>query len=106
VPQKLRTSCSPQVAANLQSMMVSVVENGTARKAQIDGYRVGGKTGTAENAANAKDHGWFIGFAMKDDKPIVAVAVLLANAGSGGSAEAARIGGLVMKAVITDRGGK
>ena len=50
--------------------------------------------------------GWFIGFAMKDDKPIVAVAVLLANAGSGGSGEAARIGGLVMKAVITDRGGK
>lgn len=106
VPQKLRTSCSPGVAANLQAMMVSVVENGTGRRAQIDGYRVGGKTGTAENAENAKDHGWFIGFAMKDDKPVVAVAVLLANAGSGGSAEAARIGGLVMKAVITDRGGK
>jgi penicillin-binding protein A len=106
VPQKLRTSCSPSVAANLQAMMVSVVENGTARRAQIDGYRVGGKTGTAQNAENAKDHGWFIGFAMKDDKPIVAVAVLLANAGSGGSAEAARIGGVVMKAVITDRGGK
>jgi len=106
VPQRLRTTCSGAVAANLQAMMVSVVENGTARRAQIDGYRVGGKTGTAQNAEGAKDHGWFIGFAMKDDRPIVAVAVLLANSGSGGSGEAARIGGLVMKAVITDRGGK
>jgi len=106
VPQRLRTSCSASVAANLQQMMVSVVENGTGRRAQIEGYRVGGKTGTAQNAEGAKDHGWFIGFAMKDDKPLVAVAVLLANSGSGGSGEAARIGGLVMKAVITDRGGK
>ncbi|MEV0267430.1 MAG: penicillin-binding protein 2 [Hamadaea sp.] len=105
-PRQLRTACTQGVAQSLQAMMVSVVENGTAKKAQIDGYVVGGKTGTAQNAENAKDHGWFIGFAMKDGKPLVAVAVLLANAGSGGSGEAARIGGQVMKAVIADRGGK
>jgi peptidoglycan glycosyltransferase len=105
-PKVLRTSCSPSVAQSLQAMMVSVVENGTGKKAQITGYVVGGKTGTAQTSEGAKDHGWFIGFAMKDGKPIVAVAVLLANAGSGGSSEAARIGGQVMKAVIADRGGK
>lgn len=105
-PRELRTSCSPSVARNLQAMMVSVVENGTGKKAQIDGYQVGGKTGTAQTTSGAKDHGWFIGFAMKNGKPVVAVAVLLANAGSGGSGEAARIGGQVMKAVIADRGGK
>jgi penicillin-binding protein A len=105
-PRQLRTACTPTVAQSLQAMMVSVVENGTGKKAQIEGYVVGGKTGTAQNAEGAKDHGWFIGFAMKDGKPVVAVAVLLANAGSGGSSEAARIGGQVMKAVIADRGGK
>lgn len=104
--KSLRTACTPSVAQSLRTMMVSVVENGTGKKAQINGYVVGGKTGTAQNAAGAKDHGWFIGFAMKDGKPLVAIAVLLANAGSGGSSEAARIGGLVMKAAIADRGGK
>jgi peptidoglycan glycosyltransferase len=43
---------------------------------------------------------------MKNGTPVAAVAVLLANAGSGGSAESARIAGQVMKAVIADKGGK
>ena len=85
-------------------MMDSVVQNGTGRKAQIAGFEVGGKTGTAQNGDAAGDHGWFIGFVMKDGKPICAVAVFLENAGSGGSAEATRIAGEVMKAVIAAKG--
>ncbi|HEX7744173.1 MAG TPA: penicillin-binding transpeptidase domain-containing protein [Micromonosporaceae bacterium] len=104
-PRQLRQAVSPQVAADLQTMMVSVVENGTGRKAQIDGYTVGGKTGTAQVAPGVEDHGWFIGYVMKDGQPISAVAVLLENAGKGGSAEAARITGQIMRAVIQDRGG-
>jgi cell division protein FtsI/penicillin-binding protein 2 len=38
---------------------------------------VAGKTGTGQNAHNRlKDHGWFVGFAPKDDPKIV-VAVLV-----------------------------
>ncbi|MDG4822237.1 penicillin-binding protein 2 [Asanoa sp. WMMD1127] len=105
-PKELNGSVvSSQVAADLQDMMVNVVENGTGRNAQIDGVVVGGKTGTAQSAADREDHGWFIGFAMKDGKPVSAVAVFLQEAGSGGSAEAARIGGLIMRAVVTDAEG-
>jgi peptidoglycan glycosyltransferase len=93
------------VARDLQDMMVNVVENGTGRNAQIDNIVVGGKTGTAQSAPDRKDHGWFIGFAMKDGKPVSAVAVFLQEAGSGGSAEAARIGGQIMRAVVTDAEG-
>jgi penicillin-binding protein A len=105
-PKQLRRSCSPEVAGQLQEMMISVVQNGTGKNARIDGYQVGGKTGTADSAEDAKAHGWFIGFAMKDGRPVVAVAVFLEEAGKGGSAEAARIAGRVMQGVIADRGGK
>jgi peptidoglycan glycosyltransferase len=106
VPRELRQSVSGPVASDLQDMMISVVANGTGKSARISGYQVGGKTGTAQSGPSTPDHGWFIGFVMKDGQPISAVAVLLEEAGSGGSAEAARIAGKIMQAVIQDRGGK
>ena len=105
-PQALRRSVSPQVAADLQSMMVSVVEHGTGARARINGYTVGGKTGTAQAGEATQDHGWFIGFVMKDGQAISAVAVLLESAGPGGSGEAARIAGQIMRAVVAETGGK
>jgi peptidoglycan glycosyltransferase len=103
-PKVLRQPISPQVASQLQQMMISVVDQGTGTKAKISGFQVGGKTGTAQNSEDDGDHGWFIGFVMKDGRPICAVAVFLQNAGSGGSSEATRIAGDVMKTVITERG--
>jgi peptidoglycan glycosyltransferase len=94
-----RQPLTPELAASLRLLMDSVVANGTGTRAQIDGFEVGGKTGTAENG-DAPDHGWFIGYARKNGQPVVAVAVLLQNAGSGGSGEATEIAGQVMKAAI------
>ncbi|MEV4540216.1 peptidoglycan D,D-transpeptidase FtsI family protein [Micromonospora echinaurantiaca] len=106
-PRELRQPVSGQVAADLREMMVSVVENGTGRNARINGYTVGGKTGTAQSGPQTRDHGWFIGFALdKNGTPVSAVCVLLEEAGDGGSAEAARIGGQIMRAAITDPGGR
>ncbi len=102
-PQVLRQSVSPAVAAQLREMMEGVVTRGTGTKAQVSGFQVGGKTGTAQNG-DAPDHGWFIGYAMKGGKPVVAVAVLLQNAGDGGSTEATRIAGAVMQAAIKAKG--
>lgn len=105
-PKPLRRSCSPSTATGLQQMMMSVVENGTGNKAKIEGHQVGGKTGTAEGGEGEETHGWFVGFALKDGQPVAAVAVFLENAGKGGSGEAARIAGQVMRGVIADRAGK
>ncbi|RKF27483.1 peptidoglycan D,D-transpeptidase FtsI family protein [Micromonospora globbae] len=105
--RELRQPISGQVASDLRDMMVSVVENGTGRNAQINGYTVGGKTGTAQSAPDRPDHGWFIGFALdKNGTPISAVCVELEQAGSGGSAEAAKIAGRIMRAVIADPGSR
>ena len=61
-------------------MLVSVVENGHVQKAQIPGWRVGGKTGTAQipdkNGKYKKDGiiGSFVGFAPFSE-PKVAILV-------------------------------
>ncbi len=104
VPRQLRAPISGQVAGDLQQMMESVVQNGTGKNAQISGFQVGGKTGTAQNSAVDGDHGWFIGFVMKNNQPIAAVAVFLEHAGTGGSGEATRIAGDLMRTVIAERG--
>ncbi|MEV6366170.1 penicillin-binding transpeptidase domain-containing protein [Micromonospora musae] len=106
-PRELRQPINGQVAGDLRDMMVSVVENGTGRNARINGYTVGGKTGTAQSAPDRPDHGWFIGFVMdKNGTPISAVCVELEQAGPGGSGEAARIAGKIMQAVISDPGSR
>jgi penicillin-binding protein 1A len=48
----------PQVAADMVMMMNSVVENGTGRRAQLNGIKVAGKTGTTSAFRDA----WFMGY--------------------------------------------
>ncbi len=49
---------SPQVALDMITMMNSVVENGTGKRAQLDGIKVAGKTGTTNGYRDA----WFVGY--------------------------------------------
>jgi penicillin-binding protein 1A len=55
---KPRQVISPQVAAEMSMMMNKVVEEGTGRRAMLDGIRAAGKTGTT----NAYRDAWFVGF--------------------------------------------
>jgi peptidoglycan glycosyltransferase len=96
-PEVLSEATTPEVAADLTQMMISVVQNGSGRAAQIDGVQVAGKTGTAENAG--PDHNWFVGFAPADD-PKIAVAVFVANGGGTGGDVSAPIARDVIAAYL------
>lgn len=47
-PQTVRQVVSPRTANLVANMMVSVVDNGHSKGAQIAGYKIAGKTGTAQ----------------------------------------------------------
>jgi penicillin-binding protein 2 len=66
---------SPAQLAGLRGALVEVVEAGTAAGARMAELRIGGKTGTAQNA-HGPDHGWFIGFAPADRPRVVVGAVV------------------------------
>jgi len=72
-----------------------VVDAGTGGAARQAGVPVAGKTGTAQNP-HGDDHAWFMCFAPAP-APEVAVAVVLENAGHGGS-EAAPVAGAWLRA--------
>ncbi len=75
-PTMVRQVISEQTSAKVRYALESVVAKGTGRNAFIDGYRVGGKTGTAQKARNGRyvDGEYivsFIGFAPADDPQIL-----------------------------------
>jgi cell division protein FtsI (penicillin-binding protein 3) len=80
-PKPLRQTVSPETAATLTGIMEAVVERGTATAAQIAGYTVAGKTGTAAKIVNGvyskSDYNTsFIGFAPSR-KPALTVIVVI-----------------------------
>ncbi|MCO5222325.1 MAG: penicillin-binding protein 2 [Thermomicrobiales bacterium] len=97
-PRRWRTGVDQQTAQIVQGLMVDAVEWGYAAAAGLPGYRVGGKTGTAESGQDAP-HGWFVGFAG-EDAPRVAVAVVLEHGGEGGGYPA-QIGAQLMAEALS-----
>lgn len=110
-PQELSEPLSSKNAQILQSMMETVVKEGTGTKAQIQGATVGGKTGTAQHGvANSENpYAWFISYAkLPDGSAPVAVAVVIEDDNANrddisGGGLAAPIAKSVMEAVINSK---
>lgn len=80
--------------------MQDVVERGTGYVAKIPGIEICGKTGTAQNP-HGKDHSVFFAFAPKN-KPKIAIAVFVENAGFGAT-WAAPIASLLIEQYLTGK---
>jgi len=107
-PDEWKTAMSPATSALLGEAMQSVVAEGSAVKLDdgLEGYEVGGKTGTAQLGTDPpRSHAWIIGFAgPPGETPHVAVAVLVegqpgASEQTGGDV-AAPIAAAVMRQVL------
>ncbi len=74
-----RQVISNETSATMALLCEGVVSEGSGRKAQLPGFRIGGKTGTSEKLGKG-DSDWkilsFVGFAPADD-PQIAVLVML-----------------------------
>lgn len=72
-PTILRKTISSETSEFMRNALFEVVSNGTARKAQVAGYTIGGKTGTAEKIprGNGKYLLSFIGFAPVENPQVM-----------------------------------
>ncbi|MEU0846509.1 MULTISPECIES: peptidoglycan D,D-transpeptidase FtsI family protein [Streptomyces] len=109
-PQEMSKPLSPENAQILQSMMETVVKDGTGTNAQIDDVTVGGKTGTAQHGVENSEnpYAWFISYAKTDGGSPVAVAVVIEDENASrddisGGGLAAPIAKSVMEAVINSK---
>ncbi len=95
---------SKETANNVLSMMESVVEEGTGKNAQVQGYLVGGKTGTSEDGVNTNKYVTsFIGVAPISNPQVVILVTLYNPTGEGGhqgGGVAAPVGGQILGEVL------
>ena len=72
-PTVVRQVISEQTSRKAAEILESVVSEGTGRNAYVAGYRIGGKTGTAEGEVGVKDEEIvsFVGFAPANDPQVI-----------------------------------
>jgi penicillin-binding protein 2 len=96
----------PRITANADDWaavrlgLEHVVTSGTGRGAQVPGLHVAGKTGTSQNP-HGEDHALFICYAPAED-PTIAIAIVVENAGHGGSVAAPMAGRALGRVFLSD----
>ncbi|MBR3133808.1 MAG: PASTA domain-containing protein [Clostridia bacterium] len=103
-PQFGEQAISKETANSVLDMMGSVVSEGTGKNAKVQGYNIGGKTGTSEDGVNTNKYVTsFIGVATIDE-PIATILITLYNptgeGGHQGGGVAAPIAGKVFSEIL------
>ena len=77
-PELLRVTCSKATSDFLKEALYQTVEKGTGRPAQIQGYHVGGKTGTAQKLPRSEKNYLvsFCGFAPVEDPQLLVYVIV------------------------------
>lgn len=85
-PKVYRTAVKPQTAETLRDYMYATVQakGGTGTAADVPGYRICGKTGSAEMDGQDNTDAWFVGF-IDDERYPYALCVMIKDIGGGGT---------------------
>lgn len=82
-PQSVRQVVSAETARTMMAMLVNVVRKGHGKRAAVDGYYIGGKTGTAQVPYHdrsgydpSKHNGTFVGFGPMSNPQFVMLVLL------------------------------
>jgi peptidoglycan glycosyltransferase len=102
-PSQQSRVMSEDTASKLNTMMQSVVREGTGTAAAVSGIDVAGKTGTAEISTGVND-AWFIGFAPATD-PQIAIACIVEHTSGFGGPTCGPIFKAVAEATLNGSGG-
>ena len=75
---KRKQILSKETSEKMRRILETVVSEGGGKKAQIEGYRIGGKTATSQTLPRSANRyiGSFIGFAPADDPQVAAMAII------------------------------
>jgi stage V sporulation protein D (sporulation-specific penicillin-binding protein) len=95
-PQVIRQVISQDTSNTMKELLKKVVDEGTGTACKIQGFSVGGKSGTTENYSPGKYTASFAAFAPVDD-PQVAVLVVIRNPTKNG-----HMGGEIAAPVVKD----
>jgi stage V sporulation protein D (sporulation-specific penicillin-binding protein) len=96
----IRQVISTETAQEMKKILESVVTNGTGGRGKIEGYRVAGKTGTAEKYVAGKYVASFIGFVPADAPRLAALVIV--DEPAGGPIYGGQIAGPVFQRVMSD----
>ncbi len=95
---------SRENANKVLNMMQSVVDEGTGKNARVEGYNIGGKTGTSEDGVNTgKRIASFVGVADTSNPELVMIVILYNPTGEGGhqgGGVAAPVAGKILAEVL------
>ena len=75
---KRKRILSKETSEKMRKILETVVSEGGGKKAQIEGYRIGGKTAPSQTLPRSANRyiGSFIGFAPADDPQVAAMAII------------------------------
>lgn len=105
-PVQVRQVISKSTSERMRYLMKSVVDDGSGRLAKVEGYSIGGKTGTSEPQAGREDEGYIASYVAiaPTEKPEICLLMAIHNPNPNGqgSHQGGQVCGPVISQMLTE----